>query len=159
MPSPFDGILIDREAIWVALQQRLADSLGNKVHTLGRQHVRPPALSPEQQPACFVVEVRENRNPRPSGVGGKITLNGFLILYFQCPQFEDAGAESQLGATVLNGLLLAIDQALLPDSLSQGTLTLGGLVQHCWIDGDVDYDPGIMSQQGAAILPIRILVP
>lgn len=152
---------IDREAIWVALQALFQTRVGTKFQTLGRQHVRPPSLSPEQQPACFVVEVRETRTPRPSGLPGKITLAGFIILYFQAPQpqIEDTGAETEIGATILNSLLRAVDEALLPDDFANGTLTLGGLVQHCWLEGEVDYDPGILTQQGAAILPLRILVP
>jgi hypothetical protein len=56
-------------------------------------------------------------------------------------------------------MLQAIDVALEPDDIPRGPLTLGGLVTHCWIEGDTDMDTGIYTSQGAAIIPIRILVP
>jgi hypothetical protein len=152
---------VDREAIWAALFALLQSKLSASYITMGRHHVMPPALSPEQQPALFAVPVRETRGPRPPGVPVKLTLDGYLILYFQAPSplLEKIGSETVLGATTLNGLLKGIDDALEPDNPTTGKLTLGGLVDHCWIEGDADMDTGIFTQQGAAIVPIRILVP
>lgn len=153
---------VNREAIWVALfallQSKLADA-GYAV--MSRTHVQPPQLTADLQPALFLVQGRETKAPRPAGFSGKITLSGFIILYFQAPMplLEAIGAETVNGATQLNAMLQAIDGALLPDSIVSGKLTLGGLVEHCWLEGDTDMDTGIYSQQGAAILPIRILVP
>lgn len=151
----------DYEPIWVALFALLKLHLADVCVTMGRQHVRPPMLPLESQPAMFLPQARETYTGRPSGTGGKVTLSGFIILYFQAPLplLEDIGAETELGATTLNALMRCIRKALKPDDFAKQTLTLGGLVQHCWIEGDVDQDPGIQSQQGAAVVPIKILVP
>lgn len=153
---------VDREAIWAALYALLQTKVGSSYVTKGRHHVQPPTLTPEMQPAMFLVQVRETRAPRPVvGAPVKLTLSGFIILYAQMPAplLDDVGAETVLGATTLNAMLQAIDDALQPTDLSTGRQTLGGLVHHCWIEGDVEMDPGIYTQQGAAIVPIKMLVP
>lgn len=157
--SNYDGV--DREEVWAAFFALLKAQLGSQCVTMGRQHVQPPRLSLEQQPALFLVQGRETRAPRPSGLPNKLTLSGFVVVYFEAPMpsLENTGDETVLGATTINALLKGIDDAMVPDDYASGRLTLGGLVEHCWIEGDVDIDPGIYSQQGAAILPVRILVP
>jgi hypothetical protein len=129
--------------------------------SMGRKHVAPPDLTIADQPALFVVQVKETHIPqKPPGVPTKLILHGFLIIYLQSPVVnEDIGAETLLAATELNALFYALDQALLPDDLITGKFTLGGQVTHCWIEGDTDQDPGILGQQAAAILPVHILVP
>jgi len=152
---------LDREAVWAALFSKLQSSLASNFTTISRTHVRPPALAAESQPALFLVQQRESRNPRPSGTGGKIELTGFLIVYFIAPEplAESIGAETATGATTLNGLLSVIDDALKPDNIVVGRNTLGGTVHHCWIEGDTDMDTGIHTAQGAAIIPVKILAP
>lgn len=152
---------VDRELIWAALFALLQAIPADLFVTTSRQHTQPPALDPEMQPACFLVQARETRTPRPAGLPVKLTLNGFIIVYFQAPAplIDEIGQETVVGGTQLNALLLAIDTALMPDNLATGKLTLGGLVEHCWIEGDVDMDTGIYSQQGAAIVPVKMLVP
>ena len=64
------------------------------------------------------------------------------------------------GGSYFHPLIEAVESAL-TISDSEGTLTLGGLVSHCWLQGDghlvsPDIDPG---GQGMATLPIRIMVP
>ena len=61
-------------------------------------------------------------------------------------------------ASANNALMDAIEAALAPDS-ADGCCTLGGLVQHCWIEGEVFKDPGDLDGQALLIAPIRILIP
>jgi hypothetical protein len=62
--------------------------------------------------------------------------------------------------TVFHPLIEAVEAVFAtPDS--EGALTLGGLVSHCWIEGDGilvsgDIDP---QGQGMATLPVKIMVP
>lgn len=128
---------------------------------IGRKHKAPPDLSPVEQPALFVVQVKETHVPqKPPGAPTKLVLHGFLIIYLTASAVnEDVGTETLLAATQLNALFTALDQVLLPDDPISGKFTLGGLVTHCWIEGDTDQDPGILGQQAAAILPVHILVP
>lgn len=131
------------------------------VVSIGRKHKAPPDLGVAEQPALFVLGVKETHLPKnPPGAPTKLILHGFLILYLQAPVVdEDIGAETALAATSLNAILKSIDAALLPDDPRTGKFTLGGLVTHCWIEGDSDLDPGILGPQAAAILRIHILVP
>lgn len=62
------------------------------------------------------------------------------------------------GASVNNAILDAIEAALAPDDAS-GCCTLGGLVAHCWLEGEVFKDPGDLDGQALLIAPIRVLVP
>jgi hypothetical protein len=128
--------------------------------SIGRKHKPPPDLGQAEQPALFLVQVKEQRIPqKPPGFPSKLILHGFLILYLQGPVAdEDIGAETVLAATQINQLLFAIDQALEPDDPGTGKFTIGGLVTHCWIEGDVSQDPGIMGPQCAVILPLHIRV-
>lgn len=150
---------VDREAVWAALFAHFQASLSGQFVTLGRRHIMPPDLVQAMQPAFFLIQVKEGHKPTPRGVPTALTLHGFIILYAPSPVVDEApGQETALAATALNGFFKAIDDALQPDTQG-GVFTLGGLVSHCWIDGDTDMDPGIYSQQAAAILNLHILVP
>ena len=160
---------IDREAIYVALFNLLKNKLNGLFVTIGRRHVMPPDLSPSQQPALFVCGVRESSDPRPRGTTGKLKLTAVLFLYcYESALNDTPGDEQTLAATQINQLLKAIDDALAPtlsfaDGVDRpdpnGVQTLGGLVSHCWTEGDTEIDPGIFGQQAAAVIPVNILVP
>jgi hypothetical protein len=68
--------------------------------------------------------------------------------------------QPQSGDSIFSGLIEAVESALnIPDF--EGALTLGGLVDHCFLDGEgvlisPDIDP---NGQGMATLPVQILVP
>ena len=156
--SQFTGV--DREAIWVALFEHLQAKLAGHFQTIGRRHVQPPQLPLDAQPALFCVQVREPRGGGSRGLPNTLTLKGYLIIYCVAPATQESpGEETVLAATTLNTLFKAIDDALVPDNVITGHFTLGGIVQGCWIEGHVDQDPGIFTNQAAAIIPISILVP
>ena len=58
----------------------------------------------------------------------------------------------------MNNLIDAVEDALDPAPLYQNQ-TLGGIVSHCWFEGDVMKEPGDLDGDGIAIIPIKILVP
>lgn len=152
-----DVPLIDRELIWSTLYAVVKQALGSAVVTCGRRHIIPPALTPEQQPACFVLQGPEKTVPKPQS---KKTLQGFLVFYINNDQTDQAaGQETQLSATVLNSLLALIDSALQPDNVRTQFFTLGGLVQHCWIEGTTHVEVDLFGSQGYAAVPINMLVP
>jgi hypothetical protein len=153
---------VDREAIWAALFGWFQTKLGIQFQVYGRKHIAPPQLTIADQPAFFQVAGKEVHLPKQSSFSGmpvRLQLKGFLILYLYDNSPEELiGHETLLAETTLNAKLKAIDAALLPDDLGSGKCTLGGLVTHCWIEGDSDLDPGIFGPQTAAIIPINILV-
>jgi hypothetical protein len=158
MSNPYAAI--DREAIWAGLFTYLKAQLASQFQVMGRKHIAPPALTMAEQPALFQVVGREVRMPQKvPGTPSRLVLRGFLILYvFDKSPEEFIGAEMLLPETTLNNLLKAIDTAVAPDNFTTGKFTIGGLVTHCWIEGDVDLDPGIFGPQAAALLPLNLLV-
>jgi hypothetical protein len=160
MPASFTPV--DREAIYVGLFNWLQNALQGSpptFTTMGRRHIMPPALTAAQQPALFVCGIGEEKDPHPRGTTGKITLTAMLFLYdYESGINEPPGEETSLVATRINAFLAAIDAAIAPPDC-RGVQTLGGLVNHCWIDGRTDIDPGLFGQQAAAIIPVKLLVP
>jgi hypothetical protein len=142
-----------RDTILNALFQRLKTKLGAAVVTIGRRHMMPPTLTPALQPAVFVVQAGELRDPHPRGTGGKITLHVLLVVYcYDTTSNVD-------GSTQLNILIGKIEDALAPDDASTLVQTLGGVADRCWIEGEADVDPGVFGQQQFAAMPVKILVP
>lgn len=150
---------IDREAIWAALFAWFQSALGSSFKAMGRKHVPPPDLVVADQPAFFQVATRERHIPNQKpGLPSKLLLRGYIIVYvFDDSPNEDIGTERILAETTMNNLLKQIDAALVPDDPTTGKFTIGGMVTHCWIEGDTDLDPGIFGPQCAAILPLFIL--
>jgi hypothetical protein len=160
--TPAAYAAVNREAIWAALFAWFKQQLGASYTSMGRKHTPPPDLTIADQPAFFQVATKERHLPKGSNFSGtpvKLMLEGVLILYlYNASPDEDIGAEQTLAETLLNNLLQAVDAALVPDNVSTGKFTLGGLVTHCWLEGDSSLDPGIFGPQCAAILPIKMLV-
>jgi len=148
---------IDREAIYVALFNLLSNTLSGSCATIGRRHIMPPDIGPEQQPALFVCGTGEMRDPKPRGTPGKVTLKATLFLYcYDSGINEIPGQEQTLAATQINQLLSTIEDAIEP---AHGPQTLGGLVSHCWIEGETLLDPGIFGPQAVSMIPVQMLVP
>lgn len=115
----------------------------------------PPTLTTAQQPAVFVVQTGEHKEPHPIGTAGKLTLHAMIIAYAY-----DIGAESDPTKTLINEVVSLIEQALEPDDQgSGGVQTLGDTVYQCRLEGEADIDPGIFGQQQVAILRVNIVVP
>ena len=68
------------------------------------------------------------------------------------------GDPDAAGTTTNNLILDALDAALRPDS-PDGCCTLGGLVAHAWIEGEITKDPGDLEGHALMVVPVRILVP
>ncbi len=119
----------------------------------------PPMLGPAQQPALFVVQVMEEAKQKSLGTPGVTTLEAALFVYCEAPGVDEPpGEETQLAETALNALLKTIEAAIKPPIDGQPQ-TLGGLVSHCWLEGQTFKDPGVLSHQAMAIVPLRMLVP
>jgi hypothetical protein len=94
----------------------------------------------------------------------KRIIAGSIVVYAQMtggdtPSGIDATTP---GANLLYTLLESIEAAFESQDLNQfGIMTLGRLVQYCWIEGDVhllvgDIDP---DGQGMMVIPVKIMVP
>lgn len=150
---------MNREAIMVALEAKFAsmidtttDDIPNgKVRKVSRRLVSyTEALT---KPALYISEATELYEYQSENLQ-KVTIQPILFLYV------DAGLDPNvIPATTMNALLDAIDTALAPDDLTTEKCTLGGLVSHCYVSGEVPKIPGDLDGEGMAVIPIRILVP
>jgi hypothetical protein len=112
-----------------------------------------------EQPALFVDDGEELWPGHLSGIPAKAEMTAAIWIYSDIGKNPDA-----VPASVLNALLAAIETALAPqvtwEGLSiQNVQTLGGLVEHCWIEGILDKASGHTGGQAIAVVPIRMLVP
>jgi len=104
------------------------------------------------QPALLQVEIGEKWNSRV-GAPPVVTLTARLFLYCE------SNDPTQPVATQMNAALDAVMAVLAPPLLPHGSFrqTLGGLVQHAAIAGEVTIAEGL-SGQSEAMIPLEILV-
>lgn len=97
------------------------------------------------------------------GLPPKRTMNRTIVVYaLKDKANTPAGADNtQAGNIILNPLLKAVEDAFAIDTPSTNRLTLGNLVSHCWIEGDVYTIPGDIDPSGLAMqtVPVKILIP
>jgi hypothetical protein len=137
-----------REPIYEALFAVLS-AIPNLVTTSRRlQHWSDvPAAS---QPALFQSQKKELQVPK-KGFPAKVTLQCDIYLYV-----NTGNDLSVTPATTINPLMDAIEAALAPNPAT-GVQTLGGTVSHCWIEGEIMSDEGVLGPQGVLIIPVFIL--
>jgi hypothetical protein len=69
--------------------------------------------------------------------------------------YIDSSDKSSVPDTDLSVILDAIDSVISPPVYSP-TLSLGGLVSHCRVDGQIMRDPGDLDGDGILIVPVAI---
>lgn len=73
------------------------------------------------------------------------------LVYLRADQSQvDAGTTVE---TTINQIIDAVDAALV-GPIKGERQTLGGLVEHAWIEGEIFIDTGIVDQQCAILIPI-----
>jgi hypothetical protein len=65
------------------------------------------------------------------------------------------GARNIPQSVQLNNFLTQIDSMFTPDIMT-GTFTLGGIVSHCWIEGETKIVEGVLGDYSIVIIPINI---
>lgn len=144
------AISVPREKVFEALWEKLQGLQG--IVTFSRRLRHWEDVSKDEQPALFLAAAGQTgvqvRNLPPVW-----TLKATLHLYV-----HGAADPSVSPSTRLNELLDAIEAAIaVPEG--EPAQTLGGLVQHAWIAGEIETDEGVLGDQAVAIIPIDILVP
>ena len=138
---------MNREAIYTALFAKLSGVAG--LATTSRRLKHYSEVSPSQQPAMYVTQASQFVK-QIKGFPSEYTLEAKVWIY---SHNTDTAISP---ATALNNLLDLVDLALRP-SVPQDKQTLGGLVEHCWIDGEIVTDEGSLGDQAVAIFTIKIL--
>jgi hypothetical protein len=152
--------VIDREAIYRALYSLVQKTTLNGAPafvTVSRKPLTPDQLTPDMQPAIAMEEGDDEAVKVPFGAPRKWMLHVDLGLYYYFESQPNMPGEFDPAPSIeLNRLLGAVEAALAPNPVS-GLQTLGGLVQHCWIEGKVLKSPAYLQAQGAAIVPVVIM--
>lgn len=143
---------MDSELIYQALFSRLSSIDG--VVTTSRRLKHFNHVPAEQRPAIFVTQGNQVEAPI-KGLDAKIELEAEIYIYIH----EDDIAIPP--SVQLNRMIDRVRQAIAPEfpEISEYQ-TLGGLVEHCWIEGTIEVFEAVenmLDDQGIAIVPIRIL--
>lgn len=138
---------MNREPIYSALFAKLQGLPG--VVTASRRLRHWSDVSPAEQPAVFMAQKNELAQIT-TGQATRWTLAVDVYLYVK------TGGSHEAPGPLLNPLLDAIESALAVDNPIKNTCTLGGLVQHCRIEGAIETDEGTLGDQAVCIVPIVI---
>lgn len=110
-------------------------------------------VAPEDQPALLLMPRTETAKYR-KGLPTIWTLSIDLLLYVHTGAQNDP---AQVPAQLLNTLIDAVEASIAVDDLSNQTCTLGGLVSHCAIQGQIELSLGSLGDEAVAIIPLEIL--
>jgi len=144
-------VIANREAIYSALYDVVRAAA--PFVTTSRRLKHWADIPAEEQPALFMVQKNEGVS-QVKGLPSKNTLFVDLYVYAKTGEGEETPP-----ATILNPLVDAIDQTLSP-SPATGYFSLvvdGQDVSHCWIDGEIVNDEGVLGSQAVAIIPVKIM--
>lgn len=120
----------------------------------GRRLVNWDQIDPADKPALFLVNYTENHS-RPYVTGPDAVTMGFMLVVY-----DDVRDPAAIPSQRANDLLDAIDAVLASvTSPMTGQITLGGVVQHVWIEGEAQTSPGDLDGQTVITYPIRALCP
>jgi hypothetical protein len=108
------------------------------------------------QPAIFLRPYKEDVVPSPTpqafGLNPNYEMTAEAWIYCQ------NGDPNCPSGTQITDLLDLLDATMAANVTPQGRLTLGGLVMHCWREGETIVASGEPNTQSVAIVPINILV-
>lgn len=142
---------MNREAIYAALFNLVANVPGIVVAERRLRHWND--VRAVEQPYLCVTQGNQTATQGSPviGVNAKWQMEADIYIYVQT-------TGKQVPGTVLNPILDAIEQALAPPFPDINKCqTLGGLVEHCWIEGTIETDEGTLGDQAVAIIPVHIL--
>jgi len=142
-------VIYDFEPIYAALFAKTAGF--SDIKTRSRRLKHWADVPAKAQPAIYMIQSGET-NERVRGLPAKWRLKAEFYIYVH-PGESDKIIPSQQ----LNPIIANIREALEVDDLVANTCTLGGLVSHCWISGEVEIFDGVLGAQAVAIVPIEIL--
>ena len=105
-------------------------------------------------PALFVQSTGTHYPAREvRGLPPKRTISAEIWVYTDAGKDPNANPE-----LALNDIIDAIEASLSP-GVNSNAQTLGGLVSHAWIEGEIEQFPGVLDGIAKAIIPVKILVP
>ena len=104
-----------------------------------------------QRPAMFMTDHHETPSYRSENTPALVTISVEVFVYI------DSSDPSSVPSTDLNNILDGLDAAIAPGPGEQRQ-TLGGLVSHCRVEGQILKDPGDLDGDGLLIVPILVML-
>jgi len=140
--------MTNREQIYAALFAKLQASAS--FATASRRIKALNEVPPSDHPALFQLQKGEVANTTPNlNTVWRLNVDVFIYVHTQ-------GDRSIAPSTILNPLIDAVETAIAPSQINNRQ-TLGGLVEHCFIAGEILIEEGNLGEQAVAVIPIEIL--
>ena len=140
---------MNRETIYQALFKKLESM--DSITTASRILAHWTDVAPNFQPALYMTAVSETAE-QITGFPTKYQLDLKVWIYTH----RDTAGE--IPSAAVNRILDELDAVLAPPVGPSFKQTLGGLVEHCFINGEIVTDEGTLGNQAVAVVPIRLLV-
>lgn len=167
-----------REQVMDALLAYLEAGCGATFQTYSRRFITWEKLAALLQggaavppmPALYLIDSIglgggvDHWDPRGRASPSVVTLTRTIVIYDTLPNGASPQGQDGTtpGGTVFHPLIEAVENCLaVPDSQSQNALTLGGLVSHCWLEGDGMMMTGELDDvrgQGMQTMPVKIML-
>ena len=144
-----------RSAVFNALfylLKTIPPPVGEKWKTASQFLKQYDEVDAAEQPAIFLLRAPQSAEQKTYGVT-KWTFRASAWIYYRTDGLRTEHTyPDQLTDQFLDNI-----EATFQTDLGV-SLTLGGLVKHCWIDGTCYADPGISDPQAIIIIPISIFL-
>lgn len=138
---------MNREQIYAAMFSLIGSLAG--VQTCSRKLMHWADVT--AFPAVFQAQKTEVAVKAGRGIPTRWTLLCDIYVYVRVEP-------GQPSSPALNAMLDAITMALAPPEVIDNKQTLGGLVEDCWIDGQIVTDEGTLGELAVAVIPVHIIV-
>ena len=144
---------MDSEAIYQALFDRLSIKVEG-LKTVSRRLRHFNTVQEDQRPALFITQGNQQEVP-VNGLDPKVELAAEIYLYIH------EADTTKPPSSQMNIYVDRVREAIKPDFPEINEYqTLGGLVEHCWIEGTIEVYEAVenmLNDQAIAIIPVRIL--
>lgn len=145
-----------REPIYVALWSLFINNpaLQGLFVTTSRYLRHFETVAPEQMPALFMAQGGEAWTKGGKGIPAKRVLMPHLAMYCSTAQ-----PNAILPATLINTLLDVVDDVIENPGIPSNAQTLGGLVDHVYIEGQIEIYEGYLQEKSIVLVPLTVLLP
>ena len=146
---------LQRDVVYSALFDLVAnDTRANVFLTKSRLLKHVEEVDAAFTPALFMFQMPETRQYVGKGIPAKRTLHCAFFVYINAPD-----PTSTLPATLLNAAADIIDDIVSEPGNPANTQTLGGLVEHVYIEPTVENYEGLLQSKGVLVAHVAMLVP
>jgi len=152
LPHPTRSVIYN--ALFSFLQQLPAPA-GLQWKTFSQAIRHWDDVSPTEQPALFLTRQIEKVTQKAGYGVSKIEFFPEVWIYFRADGLK---TQSTYPDMYIDPLKDAIEQLFQTNPPIGGRLTLGGVCQHCWIEGTIASDPGLQDASGQAVVRFQVSI-